>query len=663
MIKKKEFNGNFESKIKDSITKKDILQPKKLVKKEIPNKLKVNLSTSLKYIPKKKNPKFKNLNNTFYTNIITKNIQKYNSNSEIKNIMIINNLINCKSCHFLAIFKDYLITDYIEEFLRRIYFLNESIERIPKLYNYYKNYLIFFCKPIFVDSFSNEIIKNYGDLNAECFYKNNLAKKRSHHEDKRILDKKIIGKDMVKNNKHNYNEELVKTVFTKSIKNSIDNIDEEDSISNSKKTKFDNNIFTNEFSTKIPQETLAINVWGSDNLISEGNSLLLMINEIKDIKNNQKITEKTIKINKNISNGNYQSNITNNATSKGLFNECKYAYKTLNTDKNSTNLKSNTTKDNNNKDNKFNILKMNTYTYKKNNNINYESIQNMVYSPKSKKNIGFSIKRDKDKTNPDKNDKFLSPRIKNSNNKPNDNGNTATNTNNKNHNSIVVNINININTNQNNNNNNLNNNIKSPIHNINKKRYPLSPLSPINLNLLNDKEYSKKDISLSKRNKESEQDENKEKEKDKEENSNSNYIKIVKKKNNYSNLLLSNKRNKKFIEINKIKTLNSIEGNEINKKQNYSCNKDMLLYNKENKELNKNLINTVNKNIYFSPKKIGYKHRYTNSMKDFENINEINNKKFIYHKKPNYSINSPLNKKTNLDKKYISYKRLDINNE
>ena len=50
-------------------------------------------------------------------------------------------------------------------------------------------------------------------------------------------------------------------------------------------------------------------------------------------------------------------------------------------------------------------------------------------------------------------------------------------------------------------------------------------------------------------------------------------------------------------------------------------------------------------------------------MKDFENINEINNKKFIYHKKPNYSINSPLNKKTNLDKKYISYKRLDINNE
>ena len=146
-MKKREFNGQFESKTKDNITKKDTPQAKKLFKKEVPNKLKVNLSSSLKYISKKKNPKSKSINDmTFFRSIISKNIQKYNSNSQIKNIMLINNLINCKASHFLAIFKDYLITDYIEEFLRRIYFLNESIERIPKLYNYYKNYLIFFCK-------------------------------------------------------------------------------------------------------------------------------------------------------------------------------------------------------------------------------------------------------------------------------------------------------------------------------------------------------------------------------------------------------------------------------------------------------------------------------------------------------------------------------------
>ena len=648
MMKKREFNGQFESKTKDNITKKDTHQAKKLFKKEVPNKLKVNLSSSLKYISKKKNPKSKSINDmTFFRSIISKNIQKYNSNSQIKNIMLINNLINCKASHFLAIFKDYLITDYIEEFLRRIYFLNESIERIPKLYNYYKNYLIFFCKPVFIDSFSNEIIKNYGDLNAECFYKNNLLKKRIHHEDKRILDKKFIGKDMIKNNINN-NEELVKTVFTKSIKNSIDNINEEDSVENNKKGIIDNNLFTSEFSSKMQQEMIGDNVWGydNDNMISDGNSLLLMINEIKDIQNNKKITEKTIKINKNSSNGNYKkNNNSNNNSNKYISKES--TYKTLNTDKNNTNINSNSIKDNNNKDSKFNILKTNTYTYNKHNN--YESIQNMIYSPKSKKNVGFSIKKNKEKVNIEKADKLLNQKIRSVN--------TNTNTNNKNHNSIVVNINININTNQSN--NNLSNNIKSPIHNINKKRFPLSPLSPINLNILNEKELQKKEKEIllsSKRIKETEKDDYKEKEE------NSNYIKIIKKKNNYSNLLLSNKRNKKIVEINKVKTLNSLEANELSNKQNYSCNKDILLYNKENKELNKDLINSAHKNVYFSPKKLGYKPRYTNSMKDLENTNE--DKKYVYYKKPNYNyIYSPLNKKINLDKKYFSYKRLDINNE
>ena len=56
--------------------------------------------------------------------------------------MIEDNLINCKSCQ--VIFKDYLISDYIKGFLRRSYFLNESIQRMPKLYKYYNNYLLFF---------------------------------------------------------------------------------------------------------------------------------------------------------------------------------------------------------------------------------------------------------------------------------------------------------------------------------------------------------------------------------------------------------------------------------------------------------------------------------------------------------------------------------------
>ena len=172
--------------------------------------------------------------------------------------------------------------------------LKESVQRMPKLHSYYKNYLNFFCKPTFTDSFANEIIKNYGDLNAECFYKNNLEKKRNQHETKRILDKNIK-KDNDKNNKDK-NGELIKTVFTKSIKNSIDNIKFEDSINNTKNSKNNNDIIISDFSNKIQQDSI-INIGGNENgnLISEGNSLLLIINEIKDYKNKQKITEKAIK--------------------------------------------------------------------------------------------------------------------------------------------------------------------------------------------------------------------------------------------------------------------------------------------------------------------------------------------------------------------------------
>ena len=46
-------------------------------------------------------------------------------------------------------------------------------------------------------------------------------------------------------------------------------------------------------------------------------------------------------------------------------------------------------------------------------------------------------------------------------------------------------------------------------------------------------------------------------------------------------------------------------------------------------------------------------------MKELENTSELNNKKFVYHKKPNNTINSPLNKKSGLGKKVFSYKKLE----
>ena len=45
------------------------------------------------------------------------NLQKHNSSPNEKNIMLINDLIESKETHFIATFKDYLISDFHEEFL------------------------------------------------------------------------------------------------------------------------------------------------------------------------------------------------------------------------------------------------------------------------------------------------------------------------------------------------------------------------------------------------------------------------------------------------------------------------------------------------------------------------------------------------------------------
>ena len=142
------------------------------------------------------------------------------------------------------------------------------------------------------------------------------------NNEKKILDKNIIMRDRNnKNNEINNNNELIKTIFTKSIKNSIDNINIEDStINNKKKSKNNNDIISDDMYNKNQQDSI-INTWGCENgnLISEGNSLLLMIDEIKDFKNRQKITEKTISISKimanNIKEGKNKDNMSKSSKS------------------------------------------------------------------------------------------------------------------------------------------------------------------------------------------------------------------------------------------------------------------------------------------------------------------------------------------------------------
>lgn len=86
------------------------------------------------------------------------NLSKFNKN-------VINSIIYNEKEHIVAEFKDYLIYDDFSEFLKRFYRLNESIQRLPKITEFYENY--------------SKIFPNYTNVpEAKYMYKNIKRKQK-----------------------------------------------------------------------------------------------------------------------------------------------------------------------------------------------------------------------------------------------------------------------------------------------------------------------------------------------------------------------------------------------------------------------------------------------------------------------------------------------------
>ena len=146
---------------------------------------------------------------------------KYNCNKEKYNTYIINNLLFDTNCKIVSIFKEGMIKDYIDEFFHREYNISECIERIPKFYNYYKNYLLFFCKPIFKDFKYNQIVQVNGEKKAELYYKKNYLKSKSIDNDKDVGFEKTDSEISSENNSKNKNDGLI---FNDTIKEKLENV-------------------------------------------------------------------------------------------------------------------------------------------------------------------------------------------------------------------------------------------------------------------------------------------------------------------------------------------------------------------------------------------------------------------------------------------------------
>ena len=232
--------------------------------------------------------------------IINSQLQKHNSNPLKKSIMIINDIIDTKTNHYLAVFKDYLISDYIDEFLKRFFNKKECLELIPKFYIYYQNYLKFFCRGFFIDYKANSIIQEYGECQAELYYNKNYGGKNK--KGKKMKNEENINKDNSSQNSsncdNNSNTNQVKKIFTETLKNSLNKI-ENNKLMQYYIEKYNKNELSN-ILYKSKNETITLNddtkVYNSDNIITNENSIINLIDMMIKNKREKK------KINKNKSN-------------------------------------------------------------------------------------------------------------------------------------------------------------------------------------------------------------------------------------------------------------------------------------------------------------------------------------------------------------------------
>ena len=105
-------------------------------------------------------------------------------------IQIIENVMCNDACHFVAVFKDYLIADDNSEYLRRMYKKIESIQRLVKLFTYYQE--------------TSVIFPNYTPLVESKYLYNNVIRKQRVIDEQQNLEeykKYLINKEKKKNKK------------------------------------------------------------------------------------------------------------------------------------------------------------------------------------------------------------------------------------------------------------------------------------------------------------------------------------------------------------------------------------------------------------------------------------------------------------------------------
>ena len=133
----------------------------------------------------------------------------------------INYLIYSKSSNFYINYQECTAYDDYDEYHKRIYYKWEIPIKLNDLFEYYSNYLTFFCRPIITNFYYNTLLHYCDDKKADIFYKNNFKEKDNDNDND---DKSHSKEDNDKKEKIKEKFEKVNIlIFDKETKNIIDN--------------------------------------------------------------------------------------------------------------------------------------------------------------------------------------------------------------------------------------------------------------------------------------------------------------------------------------------------------------------------------------------------------------------------------------------------------
>ena len=224
---------------------------------------------------------------------------KYGDILEEYQTSLINQLIFKCSTHLNTQYQEIRFNNIFLEFMRRFYKKNEVKERIPNLYEYYKNYHLFYLKPVLRNFYYVKLLHNYQDKKAEIFYKNNYSKSSN---DKSNTDENSVTSSLSSSDHYTDNRIIFGTKTKLLLEGKKDNSLSIE-VSKIKKNEINNNSNNDlRIQTKLGDESTLNDIvkeLKTDNNINKKNDINENIKDINISSKFRKTKDKKIKKNQN----------------------------------------------------------------------------------------------------------------------------------------------------------------------------------------------------------------------------------------------------------------------------------------------------------------------------------------------------------------------------